>query len=463
MQRFFSRITLILTPLLLAGCSNLTAGNLFSHYSAQNSGLHQSVAAGQYQQAAQLLPEYVAGEVLDNLERGRVYFLNQQYAESRQSLAAADQAVQQQQDRAIISLSSSATSVGSLAVNDNLNEYEPSDYELGFLHLYLALNYVRSNDLNSALVEIRRANQVQEQAKQQREQQLGKAEQEMRAQGLSPNLGSVLAQYPDAGKSLQAVQNGYLLYLSALLYEADNDLNSAYVDYRRALAVAPNNRAVIDGTLRVASRLGMKQDLTLLKQQYGEPQRLAAGQARVIVLAEQGIVQAKQGWRIALPLFDSRGNTALYSLALPYYPSSVLANNSPLLLNGRQLTSMPVMDVNLMASNALSEQMPTLVLRQALRVIAKDQLRKEAAKDEDVANLVFNIWNTLTEQPDTRSWLTLPATVNTATQVVSAGDQVLDIAGTRYTFHVPENGTALVWLSQQANSATIWHKQLGIR
>ncbi|MGL6027486.1 MAG: COG3014 family protein [Vibrio sp.] len=463
MQCLLSRITLILTPLLLAGCSNLTAGNLFSHYSAQNSGLHQSLAAGQYQQATQLLPEYVAGEVLDNLERGRVYFLNQQYAESRQSLAAADQAVQQQQDRAIISLSSSATSVGALAVNDNLNDYEPSDYELGFLHLYLALNYVHSNDLNSALVEIRRANQVQEQAKQQREQQLGKAEQEMRAQGLSPNLGSVLAQYPDAGKSLQAVQNGYLLYLSALLYEADNDLNSAYVDYRRALAVAPNNRAVIDGTLRVASRLGMTQDLALLKQQYGESQRLAAGQARVIVLAEQGIVQAKQGWRIALPLFDSRGNTALYSLALPYYPSSVLANSTPLLLNGRQLPSMPVMDVNLMASNALSEQMPTLVLRQALRVIAKDQLRKEAAKDEDVANLVFNIWNTLTEQPDTRSWLTLPATVNTATQVVSAGDQVLDIAGTRYTFHVPENGTALVWLSQQANSATIWHKQLGIR
>lgn len=60
----------------------------------------------------------------------------------------------------------------------------------------------------------------------------------MRSQGLSPNLGSVLAQYPDAGKTLQAVQNGYLLYLSALLYEADNDLNSAYVDYRRALAVA---------------------------------------------------------------------------------------------------------------------------------------------------------------------------------------------------------------------------------
>ncbi|MVD33273.1 hypothetical protein D6U54_19175, partial [Vibrio cholerae] len=228
--------SLTLTSLLLAGCANLTAGNLFSHYSAQNSDLYQSVAAGQYQQATQLLPDYVAGEVLDNLEKGRVYFLSQQYAESQQSLAAADLAVKQQQDRAIISVSSTATSVGSLAVNDNLNEYEPADYELGFLHLYLGLNYVRNNDLDGALVEMRRANQVQEAAKKRREQELSSAEQEMRSQGLSPNLGSVLAQYPDAGKTLQAVQNGYLLYLSALLYEADNDLNSAYVGYRRALA-----------------------------------------------------------------------------------------------------------------------------------------------------------------------------------------------------------------------------------
>lgn len=456
-------ITLTMTSLLLAGCANLTAGNLFSHYSAQNNALYQSVAAGQYQQATQLLPDYVAGDVLDNLEKGRVYFLNQQYVESQQSLSVADQVVKQQQDRAIISISNTATSVGSLAVNDNLNEYEPADYELGFLHLYLGLNYVRNNDLDGALVEMRRANQVQEEAKKRLEQELTRAEQDMRAQGLSPNLGSVLAQYPDAGKSLRAVQNGYLFYLSALLYEADNDLNSAYVDYRRALAVAPNNSAVIDGTLRVATRLGMQQDLKLLKQQYGEPKRLASSQARVIVIEEQGIVQPKQEWRLSLPLYDSRGNAALYSLALPHYAQSVTPSSASFTLNGVSMQPMPVTDVNLMATQALSEQMPTLVLRQALRVVAKDQLRKEATREEDVANLVFNIWNTLTEQPDTRSWLTLPAAVNTVTQVVNAGEQVLDIEGTHYTFHVPENGTALVWLSRQSNNVTIWHKQLGIR
>ena len=35
--------------------------------------------------------------------------------------------------------------------------------------------------------------------------------------GLSPNLGSVLSNYPDAGKTLQAVQNGYLLFISAFV------------------------------------------------------------------------------------------------------------------------------------------------------------------------------------------------------------------------------------------------------
>ena len=110
----------------------------------------------------------------------------------------------------------------------------------------------------------------------------------MSAQGLSPNLGSVLASYPDAGQKLQAVQNGYLFYLSALLYEANRDLNNAYVDYRRALAVAPNNLEVINGTMRVAKRLGMRNDLNLLEKQYGKVKPLPSSKSRIIILDERG-------------------------------------------------------------------------------------------------------------------------------------------------------------------------------
>jgi len=88
-------------------------------------------------------------------------------------------------------------------------------------------------------------------------------------------------------------------------------------------------------------------------------------------------------------------------------------------------------------------------------------LRKEAAKDDNVGNLVFNVWNLLTEQPDTRSWLTLPGLVQTASLQVNAGEQRIKVGEQEYQFSVPEKGTTLVWVSRQGRHSTIWHKQLG--
>lgn len=454
-------ICMLCSGLLLTGCANLSAGNLFSHYSAQNESVYQSVKVGNYQQAVEELPEQIAGDILDNFERGRVFYLDEQYPQSKSSFELSDNAVRIEQDKAIISLSNTASSIGSLATNDNLDIYQPSDYELGFLHLYLGLNYLQKNSIEGALVEMRRANQVQENARKVREKELEAAQEQMKSQGLSPNLGSILANYPDAGKTLQAVQNGYLLYLSALLYEADGNLNDAYVDYRRALAVAPDNIAVFDGARRVARNLGMNQDLVQLEKRYGKGKPIPKGQSRVIFIEEQGIVQARQGWKQTLPIFDSRGGSAWYSIALPYYPTNVTPYPMPLQINGAKVQSSLLADVNLMAKNDLSEKMPSLILRQALRVVAKEQLRREATNGDDVGNLIFNVWNTLTEQPDTRSWQTLPASIYSASQLVVAGEQQVVLDGQSYTFSVKEGQTALVWLSRQGSHATIWHKQLG--
>nr|WP_275660953.1 hypothetical protein [Vibrio brasiliensis] len=449
------------SALVLSACANLSAGNLFSHYSAQNGELHQLVKSGDYQQAEQALPEFVAGDILDNFEQGRVYLLNQQYPESKAAFDLSDQAVRVQQDQATVSVSESAMSLSALAVNDNLKTYQPADYELGFLHLYLGLNYLKQNDLEGALVEMRRANQVQEQARKDREKDLESAQKQMEQQGLTPNLGSVLSNYPDAGKTLQAVQSGYLLYLSALLYETDNDLNSAYVDYRRALAVMPDNQQVIDGTMRVAKRLGMREDLVKLEKRYGKASYLASGKSRIIVIDERGVVESLQGWKQALPLYDSRGDGAWYSIALPYYPQAQSESFSPIKINNGHLSESLLTDVNLMAQRDLSERMPSIVIRQALRVWAKDQLRKEAAKGDDVGNILFNVWNTLTEQPDTRSWLTLPGEIYSASAEVNPGQQQMTINGVDYSFNVEAGRTALVWLSRQGDNSTIWHKQLG--
>ncbi|MFL7865451.1 COG3014 family protein [Vibrio cincinnatiensis] len=461
MSFYLRHIFPLLVCLLLSACAQFTAGNLFSHYSAQNNQLHQAVKAGDYSRASGYLSDHVAGDILDNLEKGRVYFLDQQYALSRTALELSDMAVTQQQEKAMISVSSTATSIGALAINDNLSDYTPADYELGFLHLYLGLNYLQSNQLEGALVEMRRANQVQEQARRNRQSELERAQKELRSNGVSPNIGAVLSQYPDAGTQLQAVQNGYLFYLSALLYEASNDLNSAYVDYRRALAVAENNSAVIDGILRVAQRLGMREDLRLLSERYGAPNSLQAQQGRVIIIEEQGVVDKRQCWRLSLPLSDSRGNTALYSLALPYYEPSPQTVFPPLQLNQSMVMGNELTDVRLMAQQDLSERIPTMVIRQALRVVTKDQIRKESTQSDGVGNLLINVFNTLTEQPDTRSWLTLPDRILAHSEVVTSGEQVLQVGAQSYRFTVPDGGTTLVWLSRQGSNATLWHKQLG--
>ncbi|HHF2913072.1 COG3014 family protein [Vibrio diabolicus] len=449
--------------LMVSGCTNLSAGNLFSHYSNQNQEVYQAVVAGEYAKAKQLQSSEVGGEILGNFEKGRISFLAEDYPTSLKALENGDRAVRVQQDRATISVSETATSVGSLAVNDNLQDYHPADYELGFLHLYLGLNYLQKNDLEGALVEVRRANQVQEAARKAREKELKAAEKDLKKQGMSANLGSVLASYPDAGKKLSAVQNGYLFYLSGLLYEASRDLNSAYVDYRRALAVMPDNKQVVESTLYAAKKLGMREDLRMLEKRYGKaPSGLTQSQGRVIVIDEQGVVEALKGWRIDLPIYDSRDNGAIYSLALPYYPNRGAQRFSDVVLNGQVLPSSTLTDVNAMAQNDLNERLTTMVIRQALRVWAKDRIRKEAAKKgDDVGNILFNVWNTLTEQPDTRSWQTLPAQVKTASKVVKPGTQSLNLGDQTYQFEVPAQQTTLVWVSRQGTHSTVWHKQLG--
>ncbi|MGV3001470.1 COG3014 family protein [Vibrio sp. E150_018] len=448
----------------LSACANLSVGGLFSHYSAQNEDVYKDVESGDYKSAeSELVESEVGGPVLSNMEKGRVSFLAENYPSSFTAFQLSDKAVRVLNDRATVSLSESANQAGSLATNDNLTTYEPADYELGYLHLYLGLNYLQKNDLQGALVEMRQANQVQEKAKKRREDELKKAQQNMKNNGVQPNLGSILSQYPDAGKTLQAVQNGYLLYLSAVLYEADNQLNDAYIDYKRALAVNPNNREIIDATIRVAKRLGMRQDLNSLLKQYDEPKSVPQGYGQVIIVDERGIVAQRGNWRLSLPIWDSSGKTKFYSVALPVYKNVKVQNFSPATLDGDPLKSSILADTNLMAQNDLSERIPAMVLKQGLRLYTKDQLRYQAAKADDsgISSTLVNIWNVVTEQPDTRSWQTLPAQVFSSSAYLTAGQHTISVGGEQYAIDIKKNQRTFVWLSRQGNAMTIWHKQLG--
>ncbi|UTV28715.1 COG3014 family protein [Photobacterium atrarenae] len=461
-KRTIQRAAIAVSVLALTACANLSPQNLFSHYSAANTEARDALARGQYQSALESLPDAPAGVLLDGMERGRIEYLAGQYSKSYAALNRADEAVKDQQRAARIQVSEGLNQAGSLLTNDNLITYQPADYELGFLHLYLALNYIQQRDLSGALVEVRRANQVQEAARKQREASLNQAAQEVDRQGLGRNLGAVLARYPGAGDQLSAVQNGYLFYLSGVLYEADGDLNSAYIDYKRALAVAPGNMYVANTVLRLATRLQMKADLAPLKARYGRYTPPAPGTGRVVILDEQGVVQAREGWHLPLWLADRHGNSVIYNLALPYYPQAPGPALGPLLLNQQPVIGSELADVNAMAHQSLNEHLPVLVARQALRVVAKNEFRKAAASNgNDVGNLLANIFNTLTEQPDTRSWQSLPAAVDLYLTDLPAGMHQLNRNGESLEVKVVPGRTTLVWVSRQGPHTRWWSVLLG--
>lgn len=68
-----------------------------------------------------------------------------------------------------------------------------------------------------------------------------------------------------------------------------------------------------------------------------------------------------------------------------------------------------------------------MIFRQILRLVAKNSLRHGLSHEDSkgVVNFVMNVWNVATEQPDTRSWLTLPGSVFSATKVVASGNRKL--------------------------------------
>ena len=177
----------------------------------------------------------------------------------------------------------------------------------------------------------------------------------------------------------------------------------------------------------------------------------------------QGILPQLSDWRLRLPMWDSQGNFVQYNLALPYYKTTNREVFTPLKVNDKALNSDPVTDVTLMARNALNERIPAMAIRQALRVVAKDELRKTSrnTKEEELANAVLTIFNTLTEQPDTRSWQTLPSIISVTSKNIEPGENQIQYLGNELDFTVKEGHTVVVWVSRQGKAVTWWHKQLG--
>ncbi|GAC21500.1 COG3014 family protein [Paraglaciecola arctica] len=429
-NRLLKRLILLSLILSFSACTSMGFKDLFSDYAEQLRNARNAQLKGDFKAAATMIVEPKTNQnnyTLNLLEKARLHYLANDWAQSRKDFALVSNVLDEEATKAKLRLSGGASNMAALVSSDNAIAYHVPAYEQTMLHSYQALNYLFLGQLEGALVEVRRANLVQENALKQNQQDLAKEQANFDKKSLNQAYPSMSAMIGDIKNGFQ---NAYTFYLSGLLYEAALQPNDAYIDYKRALEIYPNNHYLQQDVLRLATKLNMTDDLALFSAKYGAYQSNKITDAgELVILIENGAINPKQEVALNLPIFSGYNQPRLFSFALPVYQGT-LTRYTPLKITvaGQTYTSEQIVRLQSLASKQLQEQMPGLVTRQALRLVAKEKLRSTMSKEGgDIGNILAVIYNAASEQADTRSWLTLPDEVQILRLSLPAGKQLIDI------------------------------------
>jgi hypothetical protein len=428
-----SFLPLVLLATLLTGCAG---SSVFIPYPATAQSYRQALDTGQPATAAKAIGSKTgsADGMLYLLERGRIRQLEGQAEASQADFAAAIARFQAQDERATISASALAASGMSLYSNDNARPYQGRTYERVFVHQYQALNYLAKGDVQGALVEVRRANQVQVEALARKAGAVDEAreesEKDARARGLNADDYDPFFNEMDlaAGRVKSGFQNAATFYLSGLIYEATGQINDAYIDYRKALEIAPDNPYLQKDVVRTGLRAGMD-DVRKLAQQHKIPANLAAltpapGQGELVIYLEEGFAPVKQP--VTIPIYTQR--TANY-IAFPLYRSVPAPQPLTLSVNGSTQQSTVLTDTRALAVRTLKDETWDLLVHSFLRLMAKQDLQRNALRGSGKKNdetlllgLAAMLFTVATDQADLRSWLTLPGSAQVLRLPLAAGE-----------------------------------------
>lgn len=402
-------MVILITIFQLTGCAT---SSVFTPYPQQLADVKEELASGQYIAAQEKLSSQrqSADKLLYLMERGRV---SQIMGDVSSSIVDFEQAIQQFEAierKAKITASGAVGQAGALVANDNVTPYVGSAYERIFVHAYQALNYLAKGDLESAGVEVRRANLEQMLALKKYEDELGKLndgrESKRILNGNSNNGKNRLALSRLSGEIKNSFQNAYTFYISGLIYEALGEENDAYIDYKKALEIFPDNKYVLADVVRLAERLSMKQDL----QRYQEykalkkSSKMLPNEGRIVVLFEYDYVPKKVEILFPLWVFG-----VMHSIAFPSYVEQPYQSKylSLTVDNENVGDSEKIVDVSALAAKSLEERMPMIMVRQVMRIAAREQLLGRAKNS--ALSFIGSIANLLLNRADLRSWLTLPA------------------------------------------------------
>ena len=183
-----------------------------------------------------------------------IYYLNEgilahfarRYSESNQSLAKAESIMDELYTKSI------SKHIASFIINDNTIPYRGEDFESALVNLFMAMNYVGLGSLEDALVEARKVDN---------------------------KLNMLNAQYEDDKKNVYR-EDAFIRFLMGVLYEAEGEINNAYIscwkaeniyknDYIRNYGVSPPV-FLIENLLTLSRELDFHEEFRNIQNEYND-------------------------------------------------------------------------------------------------------------------------------------------------------------------------------------------------
>jgi hypothetical protein len=377
-------------------------------------------------------------QLLYLLERGKVCHLLQQWDSSNHYFNTADQLMEDAR------LSAKDIAVGNL-LNPMMQTYRAEDFETYLVHYYKAINYLQLGQHEEAVVEARRIT--------------------LRSNTQEDKVGTKNKYGADA----------FSLMLQGLIYEANKDVNNAFIAYRNAADVYINSKGsyydvpmpaqLKKDLLRTASQNGFADELSryeqLLNTTYTAQEKPAGGELILFwengsapVKAQQDIwfslVKGGSGffftdagglYNVPFDMSYNSNNAKLedlrsFRVALPKYEAQPLYyTTATATVNGKSYGLETAENINTLAFATLKERMlkelSATLTRLAIKKLAEDAVRpadkknnnaeqteeqrkKEEKKktQQEALALGLQLFNFVSEKADTRNWQSLPHTIS---------------------------------------------------
>lgn len=418
----------LLLPLLLGGCA---ASSVVNPYPAQALAWQQAMAQQQPEAALGTLQKKrrSADRLLYLQERGRIAQLASNTGASQADFEEVIGLYRALEERALVSASASLASGASLLSNDNARPYAGSLYERVFVHQYQALNYLAAGDASGALVEVRRANLIQNEALARKENTVDQAREDAARKGFDAGRYDTYFSSMDeaAGRVKTGFQNAATFYLSGLIYEATGNTNDAYIDYRKALELVPGNPYVQRDVVRTGIRAGIE-DAEKLARQLGNTQvGPRQGEGELVIYLEEGYVPPKTP--LTIPIWTSR---TINQVSVPVYAGTIAGPDSLLVdVDGRTLETSLLVDTRALAVRTLKDDVPGMLARAFVRLLTKQEMQRQLQQQDSsgLLGLFGALYSLATDQADLRSWLTLPGSGQVVRIPLAAGMHRIAVAG----------------------------------